>query len=69
MKIIACILIAFVCLLCFHTSTFADSVKLPSSLIEIKEEAFYLYTNTIAIPCVLQSPSQSSAAQFQYIAV
>ena len=45
MKKIACILIVFVCLLCIHTSSFADSIKLPSGLIEIKEEAFYQDTN------------------------
>ena len=41
MKKIACILIVFACILCIHTSSFADSVNLPAGLVEVKEEAFY----------------------------
>ena len=41
MKRIACVLTIFGCFLCIQTSSFADSVTLPSGLIEIKEEAFY----------------------------
>lgn len=45
MKKIACILIVFACILCIHTSSFADSVNLPAGLVEVKEEAFYGNTN------------------------
>ena len=45
MKKIICFLVVLVCLLCFQTNSFADSVSLPAGLISIDEEAFYQDSN------------------------
>lgn len=45
MKRVTCLLAVFLYLLCIHASSFADTIKLPSGLVEIEEEAFYQDTS------------------------